>query len=178
MEARNLPQRLLFATCFARLNFCSQLYCGYLAWPTAALKSLQVFPNPLASCLRAYFRSSCVLRLFKVTLDANTPTQHVTVDDRPAPILMQRATGREELETYGNSSPIIHSVFHNSVENQALKMPQGSCLVQLSVENAVEISVEVQKRLQHVRRPLRRPLRGKSVLEARRPILDGDAVGL
>jgi hypothetical protein len=58
---------------------------------------------------------------------------------------MQRATEREELETYGDSSPIIHSVSHNSVENQALKMPQGSCLVQLSVQNAVEIPVEGQE---------------------------------
>jgi len=35
-----------------------------------------------------------------------------------APVVVQRATGRETIETYGNSSPIIHSVFHNSVENQ------------------------------------------------------------
>src|SRR5207244_2166453 len=33
-----------------------------------------------------------------------------------APVVVQRATGRERIETYGNSSPIIHSVFHNSVE--------------------------------------------------------------
>src|SRR5437016_12830142 len=34
-----------------------------------------------------------------------------------ASILVQTATGRENLEAYGNSIPIIHSVFHNSVEN-------------------------------------------------------------
>src|SRR5438132_9076659 len=34
-----------------------------------------------------------------------------------ASILIQTATGRENLEAYGNSIPIIHSVFHNSVEN-------------------------------------------------------------
>jgi stringent starvation protein B len=45
----------------------------------------------------------------------------VTVDDRTAPFLMQRATEREELETYGDSRPIIHNVSHNSVENQALE---------------------------------------------------------
>ena len=33
-----------------------------------------------------------------------------------APVVVQRATGHERIETYGNSSPIIHSVFHNSVE--------------------------------------------------------------
>jgi hypothetical protein len=105
---------------FARSKFCSQLYCGYLAWSTAALKSSR---NSRSSRIMssACLTSSCVVRLFKVTLDANTPTQHVTVDDRPAPVLMQRATAREELEAYGNSSPIMHSVFHNSVENQALE---------------------------------------------------------
>src|SRR5207302_11258529 len=35
-----------------------------------------------------------------------------------APVVVQRATGHERIETYRNSSPIIHSVFHNSVENQ------------------------------------------------------------
>src|SRR5437870_7374087 len=33
-------------------------------------------------------------------------------------VVVQRATGHERIETYVNSSPIIHSVFHNSVENQ------------------------------------------------------------
>jgi len=32
------------------------------------------------------------------------------------------------------------------VENQAPKMPQGACSLQLSVKNAVEISVEVQEK--------------------------------
>jgi len=73
--------------------------------------------------------------------------QHVTVDDSPASILVQRATGRENLEAYGNSSPITHSVFHDSVENQALKMQQGSCLVRFFVEHAVKISVEVQEKI-------------------------------
>ncbi len=36
--------------------------------------------------------------------------------DRDAPVVVQRATGHENLETYGNSSPIIHRVSHNSVE--------------------------------------------------------------
>src|SRR5207248_4112974 len=43
-------------------------------------------------------------------------------------MLVQTATGHEGLETYGNSIPIIHSVFHNSVENQAPKMPQALVL--------------------------------------------------
>ena len=72
--------------------------------------------------------------------------QYVTVDDRLASILVQRATGHENLEAYG-TSPIIHSVFHDSVENQALKMQQGSCLVRFFVEHAVKISVEVQEKI-------------------------------
>jgi hypothetical protein len=60
----------------------------------------------------------------------------VTVNDRTAPFFMQRATEREELETYGDSRPIIHNVSHNSVENQAL--------------NIVEISVEVQEKIRAV----------------------------
>ncbi len=35
-----------------------------------------------------------------------------------APVVVQRATGHERIETYGDSCPIIHSVIHNSVENQ------------------------------------------------------------
>jgi hypothetical protein len=106
---------------FARSKFCSQLYCGYLAWSTAALKS---FRYSLILSHHVFGHASGVL----ASLDCSKsrwmpirPTQHVTVDDRPAPILMQRATWRENLETCGNSISIIHSVSHNSVENQALE---------------------------------------------------------
>jgi len=64
-----------------------------------------------------------------------------------APVVVQRATGHERIETYGNSSPIIHSVFHNSVENQAPKMPQALVLCNFPSRNAVDISVEVQEKI-------------------------------
>jgi len=40
------------------------------------------------------------------------------------------------------------------VENQAPKMPQGACSLQLSVKNAVEISVEVQEKIRGLLRGL------------------------
>src|SRR6266496_6659970 len=66
----------------------------------------------------ACFRSSCVVRLFDVTVDASIRLCMSQFEDRPAPVLVQRATGHKRTEIYGNSSPIIHRAFHNSVENQ------------------------------------------------------------
>src|SRR5216117_3892862 len=66
----------------------------------------------------ACFRSSCVVRLFNVTVDASIRLCMSQFEDRPAPVLVQRATGHKRTEIYGNSSPIIHRAFHNSVENQ------------------------------------------------------------
>ena len=71
-----------------------------------------------------------------------------------APVVVQRATGHERIETYGNSSPIIHSVFHNSVENQAPKMPQALVLCNFPSRNAVDISVEVQEKIRGLLRGL------------------------
>jgi len=71
-----------------------------------------------------------------------------------APILVQTATGHEGLETCGNSIPIIHSVFHNSVENQAPKMPQALVLCNFPSRNAVDISVEVQEKIKGLLRGL------------------------
>src|SRR5205823_4969371 len=69
-------------------------------------------------------------------------------------MLVQTATGHEGLETYGNSIPIIHSVFHNSVENQAPKMPQALVLCNFPSRNAVDISVEVQEKIRGLLRGL------------------------
>ena len=63
-------------------------------------------------------RSSCVVRLFNVTVDASIRLCMSQFEDRPAPVLVQRATGHKRTEIYGNSSPIIHRAFHNSVGNQ------------------------------------------------------------
>src|SRR5438094_2593411 len=65
----------------------------------------------------ACFRSSCVVRLFNVTVDASIRLCMSQFEDRPAPVLVQRATGHKRTETYGNSSPIIHRGFPR-VENR------------------------------------------------------------
>ena len=64
-----------------------------------------------------------------------------------APILVQTATGHEVLETYGNSIPITHSVFHNSVENQATENAARGLIFATFRQDAVEISVEVQEKI-------------------------------
>ena len=95
----------------------------------------------------ACFRSSCVVRLFNVTVDASIRLRSACHGwCQCASILVQTAIGHEGLETYGNSIPIIHSVFHISVENQAEKCQKGRVLWNFSSKNAVEISVEVQEK--------------------------------
>src|SRR5438552_11734389 len=91
--------------------------CFFWSMSTAALKS---FRYSRSSCIMssACFRSSCVVRLFNVTVDASIRLCMSQFEDRPAPVLVQRATGHKRTEIYGNSSPVIHRAFHNSVENQ------------------------------------------------------------
>src|SRR5439155_16727165 len=81
------------------------------SWSTAALNS---FSNSQSSRIMssACFRGSCVVRLFNVTVDASIRLCMSQFEDRPAPVLVQRATGHKRTETYGNSSPIIHRAFH------------------------------------------------------------------
>src|SRR5438876_5168064 len=61
-----------------------------------------------------------------------------------APVVVQRATGRERIETYGNSGPIIHSVFHNSVENQGAQNASNGTLLsrtQTDLHRQIELTI-------------------------------------